>query len=81
LLQEPARAVVVQIRGDPELGLFDSRVDEKRPTHLDAGMGSWPAAVEAAGMSRHAKRKSSKLKQPKTKLGLPSKLSRKSSSS
>jgi hypothetical protein len=46
-------------------------LDVKRPTRLRAGIGSWPAAVEAAGMSRHAKRKSSKLKRPKTKLGLP----------
>jgi len=46
-------------------------LDVKRPTHLCAGIGSWPAAVEAAGMSRHAKRKSSKPKRPKTKLGLP----------
>src|ERR1017187_10309736 len=46
-------------------------LDVKRPTRLRAGIGSWPAALEAAGMSRHAKRKSSKLRRPKTKLGLP----------
>src|SRR5664280_172 len=33
------------------------QVDGKRPTHLGAGIGSWPAAVEAAGMSRHANRR------------------------
>src|ERR1035441_2121296 len=48
-----------------------SQLDGKRPTRLRAGIGSGPAALEAAGMSRHAKRKSSKLRRPKTKLGLP----------
>jgi len=31
----------------------------------------WPAALEAAGMSRHAKGIYTKPKRPKTKLGLP----------
>src|SRR5271167_4421151 len=35
------------------------------------GLGSWPAAVEAAGMSRHSKGKSPTPKRPKSKLGLP----------
>src|ERR1700685_2880518 len=36
-----------------------------------AWVGSWPAAMEAAGMRRHAKGKYPKPKRPKTKLGLP----------
>src|SRR5208283_1484 len=46
-------------------------LDVKRPMRQRAGLVSWPAAVEAAGMSRHGKGKSPKPKHPKTKLGLP----------
>src|ERR1035441_4940857 len=58
-------------------------LDVTRPTHLDAGIGSWPAAMEAAGMSwrkgtmeaagmsRHCNGTSPKPKRPKSKLGLP----------
>src|SRR5271166_7047548 len=41
------------------------------PDASASGIGSWPGAVEGAEMSRHDKRKSSKPKRPKTKLGLP----------
>ena len=41
----------------------------KRPTR--AQVGSWPAAMEAAGVSRHGKEKSVRPKRPITKLGLP----------
>ena len=45
-------------------------MDVKRPTRQRAGIGSWPAAMEAAGMSRHAKGKP-KTKASQDKLGLP----------
>jgi hypothetical protein len=31
----------------------------------------WPAVVEAAGMSKHPRRKSSNVKWPKRRLGIP----------
>jgi hypothetical protein len=48
-----------------------SQVDEKRPTRLRVGIGSRPAAVKAAGMSRHSFEKSLRPGRPKTRLGLP----------
>ena len=41
-------AICGRITGNSEV----IHLDEKRPTRLRAGIGSWPAAAEAAGMSR-----------------------------
>ena len=43
----------------------------KRPSRQRAWVGSWPAAMEAVGMSRHAKVQTPKPKRPTTRLGLP----------
>ena len=56
--------------GRPELAPF-SIICPYNARGADVRVGSWPAAVEAAGMSRHAKGKSSKPKRPKTMLGIP----------
>ena len=63
-----SRSVMISRPGFTNAFLSSGRI---MPTPQQASIGSGPAAVEAAGMSRQAKGKSPKPKRPKTKLGLP----------
>jgi hypothetical protein len=58
-------------KGRPFLQRSFVQLDGKRATLPWAGVGSQPAALEAAGMSKRLKRKSATSKRPKSKLGLP----------